>query len=1154
MSNLNIDMSTISVTCEGSKAPFDLLMNFCILGISLSIIVTGYQYVWQVTLPTLNQAVFDHILANENFKMDRTLMKMMLSSVALSLDPFQMFTRYLMTLSTLGKFVENNGMHAITEGCDTVSGGLDSILGYSTSMVAWCIYMPLIYLFANSVVPNYLPIPKHKESMKERLRREKIEKINPFEQKKQKDKNKMKEKEKQQSKVQQETVDPPSDDDNPNEGDADYAVKRMMTKHKEAMEKKEHHKPTHRERIKVYGNWLSEYVIFFVSVDLILAHYARRWVRFVAQAHNIVLNENKMNAVFNHSRDAKLITEKENRVKRLMDRFSFLNRQKREKALEDYLLREKVNSVQLKHAWEKDSIHRMPTYWELCCLVRDELLEKTIMKYLGRRVVSAISILGFVHMFTSVGRGYWYLAMRKIYLFTSVCAGFWNDEAYEAFRIKEITDSVNPDKENVEDTYIKVMAITVATRVSIFQIIGLLSIFSIVCTAVASSPLFVTSQRLARCIPPLIIRHPYKEALRREIKLVLQKDTDAAHVSEHVNRWVLNLKAFSIFLGESRLLGFINNMLIVSLTLATISYQPGTEFVILGILVLLLPFFFSKLSIVVILIGKTLKVTDSDLYKCFGIFSEQSRQAIVVDDYIAKREEWSEDSLSLEGGDHFEESEIRDADHTNFRYAVNGSGDVVGPRNSFIKRFQSFFGLRQSNRVAPIVVVNERRKKKKVLTTLDLDINKLIDVYNTSEISDQSNSLLFQSICDDLEKDSDLDEEDLDVLGRSIISKINDANSSDQSFFEADIYGIYESDGEESPHSDYSMTYVSEVLNDDPALVDYLDNLLFLQGKGPYSIKRLEENVSDDGSSSSKNEDSRSLNSIEYDEIGSWLEDALSKSKNKRARRETRLLSFSDLYGDVDIDNIPLNSEESKSSNLNAEHALLNDDDGDDGASSSITITEGDDEFYQLSDPNSLDEDMENQSERISDLFDDPNEIEAIPDVLNNRFEEGQATTTFVSEMPVQTDAVHNLQIHVEAAATIISEMLMQATVAHDLQLPTDAVVAYDFETPGHAAEEHDPLMDYLHTPLNTAAFDAMDNWAFDQFFRTEEQSQVIDVEAPSIIETIVPVTSEIRVESRARDRVHRSSSRRRRERKKDRTAASPKSTSSTGPRLSFAL
>ncbi len=183
--------------------------------------------------------------------------------------------------------------------------------------------------------------------------------MNPFEQKKSKDKDKgkskMKQKGRQLSKVQQETVDPPSGDGvqadgYPKEGDVDYAVKHMVVKHKQAMEKKEHHKPSRRERIKAYSNWLSEYVIFFVSVDLILAHYARRWVRFVAQAHNIVLNENKMNAVFNHGRDAKLITEKENRVKRLMDRFSFLNWQRREKALEDYLLREKVNSVQLKYA------------------------------------------------------------------------------------------------------------------------------------------------------------------------------------------------------------------------------------------------------------------------------------------------------------------------------------------------------------------------------------------------------------------------------------------------------------------------------------------------------------------------------------------------------------------------------------------------------------------------------------------------------------------------------------------------------------------------------------------------------------------------------------------------------------------------------------
>jgi hypothetical protein len=257
IAELNIDMSSISVTCEGSKAPFDLLLNFGILGISLSIIVSGYQYVWQVTLPTLNQSVFDHILTNEQFRLDKNLMKAMLSSVVLAFDPFQIFTRYLISLATTGKFVKNNGMHEITEGCDRVSNGLDSILGYTTSTIAWCILLPVVYLFANSIVPNYLPVPENDKVLTKALRRDKVEQINPFETSKK------------------------GQDNDGNKG-------------------KDREKPP--SIFRLYLDLFSEYVMFFISVDLLLSYYARRWVNFIAKAQGMELEDNKINARFFQSR------------------------------------------------------------------------------------------------------------------------------------------------------------------------------------------------------------------------------------------------------------------------------------------------------------------------------------------------------------------------------------------------------------------------------------------------------------------------------------------------------------------------------------------------------------------------------------------------------------------------------------------------------------------------------------------------------------------------------------------------------------------------------------------------------------------------------------------------------------------------------------
>jgi hypothetical protein len=924
VATLNIDMSQISVTCEGSKAPFDLLMNFGILGISLSIIVTGYQYVWQVTLPTLNQAVFDYILTNEQFHFDWNMIKLMLNTVALSLDPFQMFTRYLMTLSTLGKFLENDGMHSITKGCDSVSGGLDSILGYSTSMVAWCIYLPLIYLFANSVVPNYLPLKYKTDNLMKALRRDKVEKTNPFEPKKEKS----------------------ADKDN---------TSAILLAKKTKLAKI---KATPREIFTMYRNWAGEYVIFFVSVDLLLSHYARRWVRFIARIHGIPINEDKLNAVFQKGNHNKLVHQPKQQKRTLLQKLHIFDRERHQVLLEDHKMKTGIHGLQLKHAWEFEAKNKMPTYWELCCLVRDELLDLPIFKCHPKSVyvVSPLSIIGVVHFLTKVGRAYWYLAMRKVYLFLSICVGRWNDETYEAFRIKEIAKAVNPDKENVEETYIKVMAITVATRVSIFQIIGVMSVFTIVCTAISSSPLFVSNKHLNHSIPPLVIKQPYKEALRREIKLLRRRDPTVTQFNERIHRWVLYLKAFSIFLGESRLLVFVNNVLVVSLSLATISYKPGTEFVILSLLILLIPFFLSKLSIFIILLGKTLKVEDKDMYVVFGIFSKDSQQLIVGDVDLEQEQPIISSSSSAEielessdsGSDsgQFDLKDRRLQKQTGGRLKVKNlhSTPTVKPdfsRASVIDRFQAHPWFNKPNRVAPILAItNDPKIESKCITSLDIDFDKLIEHLSTPESYKRSNSdsLLLQMLCDDLTEDSNLDEAYMEELEQSVISKLNRSISSDQSYFESDFCGLHEPEESESG-SDYSMTYVSEVLDGDQSLVDYLDSYLCLSQKGPYSFQAKTKSKP-----KTKSKSLKATSLLETEDLTSWLEDQLASGKNSPISAD-----FEDFEGTV------INSDS------NSNSARIKESTND---TSSISLSDDEDKDFQVSELDS--NDSEN---RLSILF-----------------------------------------------------------------------------------------------------------------------------------------------------------------------------------------
>jgi hypothetical protein len=91
-----------------------------------------------------------------NLLYNRNAYLCMLGLVAMSVNPFEGLMRYLMALMTLSDFVSDRGAHAITPACNNIAGmkNIDSFLGYSSTLIAWWLVMPFVYIMSEILVPK----------------------------------------------------------------------------------------------------------------------------------------------------------------------------------------------------------------------------------------------------------------------------------------------------------------------------------------------------------------------------------------------------------------------------------------------------------------------------------------------------------------------------------------------------------------------------------------------------------------------------------------------------------------------------------------------------------------------------------------------------------------------------------------------------------------------------------------------------------------------------------------------------------------------------------------------------------------------------------------------------------------------------------------
>ena len=262
----SLDLSTIDVKCLGAKAPAELVINFFIVGIVVSFMLSGYQYLWVIVFPSLNQTFLNlNFSKKEGLLSNQNVYLCLMGMALISINPFEGIMRYLMTFMTLADFVKDNGAHAITPACDNIEGmkNFDSLLGYSSSVIAWWLLMPFIYIMSEVLVPKTILPPG----------------APPLDALPAVDMNNM-------HGVLPDPFDPqPLDNNLPAKGIKRGVVQLQL--HDVQNIEKAHKKASFLEILRRYKKWLGQWISTLISIDIMIILTANTWLQFVSKQHGV---------------------------------------------------------------------------------------------------------------------------------------------------------------------------------------------------------------------------------------------------------------------------------------------------------------------------------------------------------------------------------------------------------------------------------------------------------------------------------------------------------------------------------------------------------------------------------------------------------------------------------------------------------------------------------------------------------------------------------------------------------------------------------------------------------------------------------------------------------------------------------------------------
>ncbi len=184
-----VDLTELNITCQGSSAPLELLINMFAFGIVIVVIQGNFQPYRLVTynrMVELSNEMFASNLYMQWFSRERgqhigmtilgtceytaRLLLAICWHLMSSVDIFQYLLIFGMSIIYLDNFISKGhvvhgltlslpGIHPYTDSCNDVRGyvGTDANLAYAASGIFWFLAFPVLFEIANIIIPGLPP-------------------------------------------------------------------------------------------------------------------------------------------------------------------------------------------------------------------------------------------------------------------------------------------------------------------------------------------------------------------------------------------------------------------------------------------------------------------------------------------------------------------------------------------------------------------------------------------------------------------------------------------------------------------------------------------------------------------------------------------------------------------------------------------------------------------------------------------------------------------------------------------------------------------------------------------------------------------------------------------------------------------------------------
>ena len=165
IASINIDFNQIDVTCAGSQAPLELLVNLLILGLTVFVIST-HMNLFYLIFGQINLKVASGLWkSHPDIKSKHWLIfTCYFQWFVVFLNPTTKLLQFAMTLLTFSKFVEKDGyMHESTAICDSVDPSTpmsDTVAAALSTLLAYFIIPAVIYRFSEILVIGDHSLPR----------------------------------------------------------------------------------------------------------------------------------------------------------------------------------------------------------------------------------------------------------------------------------------------------------------------------------------------------------------------------------------------------------------------------------------------------------------------------------------------------------------------------------------------------------------------------------------------------------------------------------------------------------------------------------------------------------------------------------------------------------------------------------------------------------------------------------------------------------------------------------------------------------------------------------------------------------------------------------------------------------------------------------